>query len=354
MGLRDCATWDRAQGNMGCWDKCIGTVLVYWGCTVRGLGHIARYCTARPRRRDAAYLQTQLLIAQMEEAGIQLQAEESDFMDDVGDLDEIEEVNANCIFMTNLQHASTSGTQLDKAPIYDTDGSAEVKLNASYYDNEIFNMFTHEEQYTDLLKPILEPQLVSQNDNHVTSVAPSVVQSGGTVETSSAPNEETRAHQEIVYRNLVDQVAQVNMDNCNMRATNAKLKSELDRYKIQEQRIEISQEKYYKHEKCYKKSVYQEQCLTRKINNLHLSSAKQITTLNDEIFNLNKQFSKEKSTISSLMEENKRLKHDFKTREDKFLDKEVDLEAKIKDLENILLKREQTVQTMHMLNPKPN
>nr|GFD01172.1 hypothetical protein [Tanacetum cinerariifolium] len=29
-----------------------------------------------PRRRDAAYLQTQLLIAQKEEAGIQLQAEE--------------------------------------------------------------------------------------------------------------------------------------------------------------------------------------------------------------------------------------------------------------------------------------
>nr|GEZ49302.1 Gag-Pol polyprotein [Tanacetum cinerariifolium] len=35
---------------------------------------------ARPRRRDAAYLQTQLLIAQKEEAGIQLQVEELDFM----------------------------------------------------------------------------------------------------------------------------------------------------------------------------------------------------------------------------------------------------------------------------------
>nr|GEV20606.1 uncharacterized mitochondrial protein AtMg00810-like [Tanacetum cinerariifolium] len=53
------------------------------------------------------------------------------------------------------------------------------------------------------------------------------------------------------------------------------------------------------------------------------------------------------------MEEKKRLKHDFKTQEDKYLDKEVDLEAKIKDLENILLKIDQTVQTMHMLNPKP-
>nr|GEZ85119.1 hypothetical protein [Tanacetum cinerariifolium] len=95
----------------------------------RGLGHIARNCTARLRIRDAAYLQTQLLIAQKKEAGIQLQAEEFDFVAAAGDMDEIEEVNANCILMANLQQASTSGTQLDKAPVYDTDGSAKVQLN---------------------------------------------------------------------------------------------------------------------------------------------------------------------------------------------------------------------------------
>nr|GFA30899.1 hypothetical protein [Tanacetum cinerariifolium] len=65
----------------------------------RGLGHIARNFTARPRRMDAAYLQTQLLIAQKEEAVIQLQAEEFNFMAAAGDLDEIEEVNANCILL---------------------------------------------------------------------------------------------------------------------------------------------------------------------------------------------------------------------------------------------------------------
>nr|GEW13461.1 hypothetical protein [Tanacetum cinerariifolium] len=57
---------------------------------------------AGPRRRDAAYLQTQLLIAQKEEAGILLQAKEYDLMAAAADLDEIEEVNANCILMANL------------------------------------------------------------------------------------------------------------------------------------------------------------------------------------------------------------------------------------------------------------
>ncbi|GJW34813.1 retrovirus-related pol polyprotein from transposon TNT 1-94 [Tanacetum coccineum] len=48
-----------APGNNGNQIRC-------YNC--RGLGHLARNCTVRPRRRDAAYLQTQLLIAQKEES----------------------------------------------------------------------------------------------------------------------------------------------------------------------------------------------------------------------------------------------------------------------------------------------
>nr|GEY10206.1 hypothetical protein [Tanacetum cinerariifolium] len=57
--------------------------------------------------------------------GIQLQAKEFDLMATAINLDEIEEVNANYILMANLQQASTSGTHTDKAPVYDSDGSAE-------------------------------------------------------------------------------------------------------------------------------------------------------------------------------------------------------------------------------------
>nr|GFA40270.1 hypothetical protein [Tanacetum cinerariifolium] len=105
----------------------------------RGLGHIARNCTDRPRRRDAVYLQTQLLIAQKEEASIQLQTKEFDFMAAASDLDEIEEVNANCILMANLQHASTSGTQLDKAPVYDTGGSVEYGVKWGYSRDKFYS-----------------------------------------------------------------------------------------------------------------------------------------------------------------------------------------------------------------------
>nr|GEU91729.1 retrovirus-related Pol polyprotein from transposon TNT 1-94 [Tanacetum cinerariifolium] len=200
----------RAEGNVAGQN---GNQIRCYNC--RGVGHYARNYTVRPRRRDAAYLQTQLLIAQKEEVGIQLQAEEYDLMAAAVDLDEI-------------------------APVYDLDGSAEVHENCD--DNEIFNMFTQEEQYTELLEPIPESHHVPQKDNNVIS----------------------------------------------------------------------------------------------------------------EDTNLNKQLSKEKSTVSFLLEEKKKLKSDFKTREDKLLDKQIQLEKKIKESNNILLKTGQSIQTIHMLSPKPD
>ncbi|GJY75655.1 retrovirus-related pol polyprotein from transposon TNT 1-94 [Tanacetum coccineum] len=211
----------------------------------RGEGHYDSNCTVKPRKKDAAYLQTQLKITQKEEAGIQLNSEEFDFM-------------------------AAAGTQTDKAPIYDSDESAECG------------------------------------------------KSGGTVEHHPATPEETRALYDSVYNNLATEVEKVNSVNRKLRETNADLTTELARYKNQE------------------------------------NSGKQITTLNEEISNLNKQLSMEKSTVSSLLEEKKRLKSDFKIREDELLDKQIQLENKIKELDNILVKMGQSIQTMHMLSHKPD
>ncbi|GJY04217.1 retrovirus-related pol polyprotein from transposon TNT 1-94 [Tanacetum coccineum] len=182
------------------------------------------------------------MIAQKEESGIQLQAEEFDLMAAVGDLDEIKEMD----------------------------------------------------------------QL-------------SVEHNGGTVEQHPSIVEETRSYFELLYNNLAIEVEKVNSVNRKMKETNVELTTELARYKNRETCFEINQEKYDKLERCYQKSVYEEQCLTKKINALHLSSAKMITTLNEEIANLNNQLSKEKSTICSLQQEKKKLKSNSKHAKTSFL-----------------------------------
>nr|GEV70431.1 zinc knuckle CX2CX4HX4C [Tanacetum cinerariifolium] len=84
------------------------------------------------------------------------------------------------------------------------------------------------------------------------------------------------------------------------------------------------------------------------------SSRSILIGIHKEIANLNNQLLKEKSTISSLQEEKKKLKSDFKIREDGLLDKQIQLENKIMELDNILVKMGQSIQAMHMLSPKPD
>nr|GEV47516.1 retrovirus-related Pol polyprotein from transposon TNT 1-94 [Tanacetum cinerariifolium] len=181
-----------------------------------------------------------------EEAGIQLQIEEFDLMAAAADLDVIEEVNANY-------------------------GSAEVHNYENCYDNEIFNMFTQEEQYIELLEPIPEPHQVPQNDNNFISEVSCVEQSRGTIEQHLVNVEETCILYDSLYHNLAIEVEKVNTINRKLRETNDELTTELARFKNQEKCFEISQEKYDKLERCYQKSVYQEQCLSKKINALQLS-----------------------------------------------------------------------------------
>nr|GEX22600.1 hypothetical protein [Tanacetum cinerariifolium] len=73
----------------------------------RGEGHYASNCT--------------------EEAGIQSTQEEFEFMADADAYEETERVKVNCTSHDTLQQASTTGTQSDNAPVYDSDGSTEIK-----------------------------------------------------------------------------------------------------------------------------------------------------------------------------------------------------------------------------------
>ncbi|GKE80258.1 gag-pol polyprotein, partial [Tanacetum coccineum] len=91
----------------------------------RGEGHYASNCTVKSRKRDAAYLQQQLQIAQEKEAGIQSTQEEFEFMTTADAHEETERVKVNCTSEDTLQQASTFGTQSDNAPVYDSDGSTK-------------------------------------------------------------------------------------------------------------------------------------------------------------------------------------------------------------------------------------
>nr|GEY34797.1 hypothetical protein [Tanacetum cinerariifolium] len=108
-----------------------------------------------------------------------------------GACEETKRDNANCTLENNFQRASTLGTQSDKAPVHDSDGSAE---------------------YIELLEPVPEPHQVPQNDSNVISEVSSVEQAGETIKQHSANVEETCAYHESLFHNLASEVEKVNSE----------------------------------------------------------------------------------------------------------------------------------------------
>nr|GFA32384.1 hypothetical protein [Tanacetum cinerariifolium] len=109
--------------------------------------------------------------------------------------------------------------------------SAEVHDYENCDDNEILNMFTQEEQYTELIEPIPDQHQVPQNDNNIISEVTSMEQSGETVEQHPTNFEETRALYDSLYQNLAIEVQKVISVNHKLKETNADLTTELARFK---------------------------------------------------------------------------------------------------------------------------
>nr|GFC20308.1 hypothetical protein [Tanacetum cinerariifolium] len=71
---------------------------------VQKSGHVARKYQKPKRAKDAAYHREKMLLCNQEEAGIQLNAEQTDWRDDTDDDDELEdqELEAHYMYMAQL------------------------------------------------------------------------------------------------------------------------------------------------------------------------------------------------------------------------------------------------------------
>nr|GEV13825.1 retrovirus-related Pol polyprotein from transposon TNT 1-94 [Tanacetum cinerariifolium] len=125
----------------------------------------------------------------------QIGNEEYDLMAAAANLDKIEEVNANCILMANLQQASTSGTQTDNAFVYDTDGSTEeaakfvgdFKSLANEDDASLAKHKALELEIERLLKAVVSQDIMS------------IVQNESVVDTSDLQTELERTKERFKY-----------------------------------------------------------------------------------------------------------------------------------------------------------
>nr|GFB45167.1 hypothetical protein [Tanacetum cinerariifolium] len=260
-------------------------VIVCYNC--KGEGHMSKQCTKPRRKRDAEWFKDKVLLVQAQANGKVLQEEELEFLVDTGTT----ESSSNQTVVTN-----NAAYQADDLDAYDSDcdelNSAKVSLmaNLSHYGSDTLAEYMNESQYN----TIQNSTLPALQDDLILSM----------------------------IEQLKTQVVNCTKANQENKKVNELLTAELERYQNQER------------------------IWTTQMNDDNKSTSYAHSMEIDSL----------KHTLSEHLKENESLeqkitlfKNDFQKEESRNIDKELVLEKEVKELNNIMFKRNQSAQTVHML-----
>nr|GFA83227.1 hypothetical protein [Tanacetum cinerariifolium] len=306
-------------------------VIVCYNC--KGEGHMAKQCTKPERKRDAEWFKDKVLLVQAQASGHVLQEEELDFLADP----RMAESSTNQTVVT-----TNAAYQADDLDAYDSDcdelNSAKVALmeNLSHYGsdnlaevNNLNNMSTHlihqEMQVPSTSKQstiLAQSNTESTSDSNIISYSKYMNESQyNTVQNSTLP-----ASQDDLILSVIEQLktqvvncTKINQDN---KQVNELLTAELERYRNQERIL--------------KEQINNNQASTSYENSQEIETLKH--TLSEHL--------KEKESLTQKIT---LLKNDFQKEESRNIDRELALEKQVKKLKNIVFKRNQSAQTVHML-----
>ncbi|GJV88220.1 hypothetical protein Tco_1532158 [Tanacetum coccineum] len=275
------------------------TVICY---NCKGEGHMSKQYTKPKRKRDDSWFKDKVLLVQAQANGQILHEEELSFLADLG----ITEGQAT---QTVITHNATY--QADDLDAYDSDcdelNTAKVALmaNLSHYGSVA-------------LAKVYNPDNVDNN----------MFNQGGQYVTES---QQAATQQDALILSVIEQLktyvincTKINLDN---KSVNDTLTAELERYKKQVKVLKEGQ-------------------------NVDLKSKDNVSDSCEqsvEIDRLKQTLSEHLKEKESLMQTVTLLKNDFKKEESRNIDREIALEKKIKQLDNIVYKRDQSAQTVHML-----
>nr|GEV07530.1 hypothetical protein [Tanacetum cinerariifolium] len=269
----------------------------------KGEGHMSKQCTKPKRKRDEAWFKDKVLLVQAQANGQVIHEEELEFLADIG----IAETQSTQYVVTN-----NAAYQADDLDAYDSNcdeiNSAKISLmaNLSHYGSD--NLAE-----------------VHNQDNVTNNVIDQDVQEISTFEQSNILNH-FPAQQDDLILSVIEQLktqvvncTKINQENKNV---NEILTVELERYKDQ---VRISKEQ----------------------NNVDKASESCAQSL--ELDNLKYTLSEHLKEKESLEQMVTLLKNDFQKEESRNIDRELTLEKQVKELNNIVFKRNQSAQTVHML-----
>ncbi|GJU30933.1 retrovirus-related pol polyprotein from transposon TNT 1-94 [Tanacetum coccineum] len=277
------------------------------GYNCKGEGHMSKQCTKPKRKRDDSWFKDKVLLVQAQASGQIFHEEELAFLADPRIL---EGQDTQTVITDNAAY------QAHDLDAYDSDcdklntTKVSIMANLSHYgSNALFEVHNHDNVNNDMT-------------NQVVQAMPSFEQSNVMNHSETEITSDTNIIPYSQYL-IESQQAVTNLEN---KSVNDTLTTELERYKEQVKVLKEGQNVDLKSQDNGSDSCAQ---------SVEIDHLKQ--TLLEHL--------KEKE---SLLQTVTLLKNDFKKEESRNLDREIALEKQIKHLDNIVFKRDQSAQTVHI------
>nr|GEX48724.1 retrovirus-related Pol polyprotein from transposon TNT 1-94 [Tanacetum cinerariifolium] len=307
-------------------------VIVCYNC--KGKGHMSKQCTKPKRKRDTEWFKDKVLLVQAQANGHVLQEEELEFLADPGTT---ESSSNQTVVITNAAY------QADDLDAYDSDcdelNSAKISpmANLSHYGSDNLAEVNNQDNranhliHQEMQVPAITEQstILTQSNTEITSDSNIISYSQymnesqyNTVQNSTLP-----ALQDDLILSVIEQLktqvvncTKINQDN---KQVNELLTDELERYRNQER-------------------------VLKELKNDDKASTSYEPSL--EIETLKHTLSEHLKEKESLEQKITLLKNDFHKEESRNIDRELALENQVKELNNIVFKRSQSAQTVHIKN----
>ncbi|GJT91629.1 hypothetical protein Tco_1080474 [Tanacetum coccineum] len=285
---------------------------------------MARQCTQPKRPRNVAWYKEKAMLAEAQEAGQILDEEQLAFLADLG----IPASQAQTVIPHN------AAFQTEDLDTYDSDcddlstAQAVLMANISNYGSDVVSEVPNSETYdmdnqsVHALQDFEQSPVMDFTDNEISSDSNIIPYSQYLQETQQATVQDTnlQAQQDSMILSVIEQMSEQminhvnNWEKANKEHNKESITAELERYK---ERVK----------------TFEQQKLALK---------EQIDSLEQ---NLSKQIKEKESVLQTLAV----FKNESKEKENKYMENKIDLENKIKELDNIICKVGQSAQTVHML-----
>ncbi|GJU61830.1 hypothetical protein Tco_1243665 [Tanacetum coccineum] len=268
---------------------------------------------SKTRVRDAKYFREQMLLIAKDEAGVNLDVEENDFMlmNSYGD-DQLEELNASVIMMARIQPTDDKS---NAEPTYDTELISEV--NASQIDmiNGLLSKSDHEHENHEKLETAINTSADDQIDSNI-------IFDDLYLDNNSRQDEHDSTAHDQPYVDIESLIYNVQVEVKEFEKKPVQFINYKSTYEDLQKQISVEQQN--------------------------------IEKLQNEKDEIRDRFLKARDESLKIKNETESFKKAFKVREDKYLDEIVTLEEKLKSHERVVFKMSHPLQTIHMLGTTPN